>query len=175
MLYRRLALGALAFLAAMNSSRADSLLLNVATDYALTPGRANADGSRAPVMRALNDGKDQPRHRWVFVKTAKGYLIKNADSGLTLVPVPDTRNDRHGKLMLVKVKGEGQEQERWQFTKTKHGYLIQNVESGMSLVPIREEAGAKGGRLVLFRVEDEMNEGGLPDQNWKIVTFGPEK
>lgn len=173
MFVRPLPIAVLALLVTLGSTQADALLLNGATGYALVPGDADPSGVRRPTMLGIKDKEDQPRHRWVFVRAGDGFLIRNADSGLTLVPVFETRKERHGKLRLMKVKGEGQEYQRWRFVKTQHGYLVQNVETGMSLVPIREEAGTNGGKLVVFRVEDEMNEGGTSDQNWKILNFEP--
>lgn len=159
----------------VSSADADSLLRNAASGYAVVPDKSAAMKMSEPVMRRVEDENHQPRHRWVFVKAGDGFLIKSASTGQALVPVFATRNERHGKLTLAMVRGEGKKHQRWRFAKTRHGYLIQNFESGLSMVPIREEAAQDGGRLVLFRVEDEENEGGLPDQNWRIVTFGPDK
>jgi hypothetical protein len=46
------------------------------------------------------------------------------------------------------------------------------VETGISLVPYRDTVGKNGGGLCLFRVEEESREG-RPDQNWRLMTFGP--
>ncbi len=95
-----------------------------------------------------------------------GFLIKNVESGLSLVPYRETVYKNFGKLCLYNVIGTGVHDQRWRFVKTEKGLLIRNVESGLSLVPYRETVHENFGKLCIYQVNDAQ---AVPDQKWRLI------